>query len=332
MSGDRLRGYSKKVVQHGSETHRLPLRGWLWKRRKEIAERQRHNLASEASEPQQVDHEALGVIAQAQAGEAWTPQHDTESNRQAKIASVRFLEAAKQGHVLESEKTDELEAQLQALSEVHDKRRQERQSVEQKQSDMLRRPTVNVFGKRVNVQPGLYPSRAAILPIMLQHHYRWARNSHDVDIYVVADVSNPGNTETTQASLQGSMIVSPTFFETGGTIGSCLSYISPLHIEKRIFMSHNFCTLHQPCAAAFDRAIADCATKWVQMDTLADWLRSQIANPKNGSRFLALLTQAEKEAQPALREHKWCMTLADFLNHITRLSHERSCLGVGIAS
>ncbi len=320
VSGPRLRGYNKNVSKHGPES----VRDWLSKRRRAIAQCRGQDL--------DVDAETLSAVAQAQAGEAWTPQHDAECERQAKIARLRFLEAAKHGHVLECEKTDELEAQLQVLSEVQDKRRQERQRLEQTQSDMLRRPTVNVFGKRVNVQLGLYPTREAILPIMLEHHYRWAPNSHDVDIYVVADVSNPGNAEKTQACLCGSMIASPMFFETGGAIGSALAYVSPIGIEKRIFMSHNFRALHPPCAAAIDRAIADPAGKWVQLNTLADWLRSQIHNPRNAARFLALLTHAEKDAASALRRHKFCMTLADFLAHVARISREQSCLGIGIAS
>ncbi len=50
--------------------------------------------------------------------------------------------------------------------------------------------------------------------------------------------------------------------------------------------------------------------------------------PRNTSRILALVTDQEKAHHP-FQGHKHCMALPQFMQHIGRVDHARSRLGVG---
>ena len=188
----------------------------------------------------------------------------------------------------------------------------------------MARPVFCLFGKTVCLR--FQAPDPSMDRVLVQYNMRRATPTEVVDLFVVPDIACVGQAVQLLAYMYGSMIGTVEFLQSGGSAGAVAGYLPAISMQKHIYISDAFAAAY-PALDALLRQVLDMPTcSWKAIDTLAAWLRLQI-HRKEASKYLALVTKAEKESEGALNEHKYFLTLEGFLQHIQRLDHDRTALG-----
>ena len=104
---------------------------------------------------------------------------------------------------------------------------------------------------------------------------------------------------------------------SGGAQGAVVEYLPCMHMQKSIFISPAFSAANAALVAILRRLLVLPECKWQTIDSLAAWLRLQVHRQNTA-----------KYPQPVLMRHKYFMTLDLFLQHILRIDHGRTALGI----
>ncbi len=321
----RITGYGKRM-RSASEHEPKPLQDWLQSRREAVACPERNPREHE------FDTEALVVAAKDEAGDEWTDKQEKEIARQEGLLTSRKVDAARRGHLLQHEQSQEMTDMVAASEGAIVKRREARNRLELRLSQRICRPQFNLFGHVVWVQPGLL-SLDSINKALLQHHMRRAQqDTLAVDLMVVSDVSNPGVTISAMAGMFGTLICSQGFFESGGSVGCAVAYEPAMEVRRSVFISPDFSRALPALTHILRRCFQERRSKWKQLYSLDEWLQYQLSHPKNSSSCWALLTPEEKAQHAALQRHQWALTVERFTSLILKVDHSRTALGIGNAA
>ena len=262
--------------------------------------------------------------ARVKAGQQWLAKHDKECARQEALLYGKALEAASKNQLLVHEMSADIQANATLLEQAEDHHRAARDRLEDRMQARLARPEFNPYGKTVHCEHGLFQD-ADFNRLLLQHHMRAAHGDAPVNVFVVADLAHP---RTAPACLAAS----PQFFRSGGSVGSAIAYTKALQTKRFLFVSNDFRSSHSDTFALLRRVMHGAACNWKFLDTVADWLRNQVARPKQAPTYWALLSEAEKAEHHALSNHKYALTHDMFLSLVCHVEHSRSALGIGISS
>ncbi len=315
---ERLRGWKCRAPLLASA--RQKLQTWL-------AARRTARLAASAKS-HSLSRTDCVAAARELASDVWTARHEHEAQRQAKLQHVQQLEAVLDGHILAREVTPQLEVESAALAEIAGKARAQRDKQEIARRNALARPALATLSLRVHV------AQCCLLPIeevnktLLSFHMRRAAPPDNFNVLVVADLGTVRLVDKCTAMLNGARIVTSEFFTSGGARGPSVAYTSPLHLQKSIFVSDAFRAAHANVVHAIETCMARSrGNNWVLLPSFLAWLTATVHNTKNAAKFLALVTPEEKNAHRATANHKYCMCLNDFLDHIGRVDLAQSSLG-----
>ncbi|CAE6949012.1 unnamed protein product [Symbiodinium sp. CCMP2456] len=319
-TGHRLRGYFKTSKMLAADAP-VALKTWLRERRSQV-----EALLAAENPTGDVQVESVAGAALRQAAEKWTPRHDAEARRQDTLCFEKQVDAAHRGHLLEHELTPDLEWHADHLEEEESRRRCQREQEADRFERRMARPVFCLFGKTVCLRfqtPDPLMDR-----ILLQYNMRRAQPTEVVDLFVVPDIARVGHAVQLLAYMYGSMIGTQEFLQSGGSAGAVAGYLPAIGMKKHIYISDAFAASYPALVAVLEQVLQMPKCSWKAIDTLAAWLRLQL-DRKETSKYLALVTKAEKESQRALNEHKYFLTLEGFLQHIQRLDYDRTALGIG---
>ncbi|CAE7359310.1 unnamed protein product [Symbiodinium microadriaticum] len=317
-TGHRLRGYFKTSKMLAADAP-VALKTWIQERRSQVEEFiAAENLTGD------VHVETVAGAAQRQAAEKWTARHDAEAHRQETVSFEKQVDAAHRGHLLDHELTPDLQWHADHLEEEENRRRCQREQEAHRFERRMARPVFCLFGKTVCLR--FQAPDPSMDRVLVQYNMRRATPTEVVDLFVVPDIACVGQAVQLLAYMYGSMIGTVEFLQSGGSAGAVAGYLPAISMQKHIYISDAFAAAY-PALDALLRQVLDMPTcSWKAIDTLAAWLRLQI-HRKEASKYLALVTKAEKESEGALNEHKYFLTLEGFLQHIQRLDHDRTALG-----
>ena len=96
-----------------------------------------------------------------------------------------------------------------------------------------------MHGWRVHVQQGLCSSDN-VTRVHQLHRMRRASDPKLAHMFVVPDVSDPGNQRMYIAMFGGAVLASQEYFQSAGHAGSRVVYSSPLQTEKLLWLSPRF--------------------------------------------------------------------------------------------
>ena len=92
-------------------------------------------------------------------------------------------------------------------------------------------------------------------------------------VFVVADLTHPGQRVLLAAVLQGSTIAEPRYLTNLGREGDCLAYTAAIGSKRRVHLSNGFKTRHPALTNIIQLAVALPSSKW-QLIELNGFLRS----------------------------------------------------------
>ena len=186
--------------------------------------------------------------ARVKAGQQWLAKHDKECARQEGLLYCKALEAATKNQLLIHEISEDIQENAALLEEAENHNRAARDRLEDKMQARLARPEFNPYGKTVHCEHGLFQD-ADFNRLLLQHHMRAPRGDAPVDVFVVADLARPCPALACLAGMHGSLLASPQFFKSGGSVGSAIAYTKALQTRRFLFVSQqpprDFCFASQ---------------------------------------------------------------------------------------
>jgi len=184
---------------------------------------------------------------------------------------------------------------------------------------------MELFGHTVHV-PSALLTPIEVFKAMRTYHMRAAPVPVAADMFVVADVVNPGLTQAWCAALSGAWIMSPVFFTTGGNQGCAIAFQRPTAVTKYIWVSSAFANQY----GVLDEALSyfmrqrGSAFKRVCYEDLLVKLRQR----SNAAKCIGLVTRRCIRDQPALARLPYICDAWGFIKKIRVLDPESSRLGV----
>ena len=191
----------------------------------------------------------------------------------------------------------------------------------------MARPCFHLLGKYVFMEAGLLAG-SEFNAVLRKYHMRPAANDASAELFIVADIMEPGPVVSCIAGISGCMVGSVAFFRSGGMEGAVASYLPSLCMQKKLYVSDAFSNEKPDVARVLRGVVSSANSNWKTIRTFEEWLQLQVRQ-KSPSKFIALVTAAEKQQHAALSRHKYCMTLDMFLQHVLRVDDSRTALGIG---
>ena len=119
----------------------------------------------------------------------------------------------------------------------------------------------------------------------------------DADIFLLQDVSAPGQRTAWCLALGGGVAVDTVYIESGGTAGVAVNYKRSLRQKRKCWLSGGFRDTHPVLTNIVETMIAKPGGKWILLDD--ERFLTSVARHSDRNMLVALVTAAEKAA-PAL--------------------------------
>ena len=188
-----------------------------------------------------------------------------------------------------------------------------------------KRMHLNFFGMLVHVQQGLFDD-ASFSALLIKHEMQLATRKFQADLYVVTDPLNPGKLRQCAAVLGGAMLVDTLFFVTAGREGVAIRYAPLVEKNKIVMMTERFQAEEPGVCEAVVVFTARSSSNWHVMP--AEAFIKKLANNKNKSGFMALVTPGDRATMPGLAALRIAITADEMMHRGAEIDYELSRTGL----
>lgn len=239
---------------------------------------------------------------------SWTAAHSKEVEWQKSKLDARRIDAYRDGHLIAAEVPADAEVALQARRVQDEKNRKDRVA-ERKRGDKrlteTRLDKVAMRGMTVFFEQAV---RSQILTDAADVGLlRVVHNRMEADIIIAVDPANPGQRSSWAAALRGAYLATPDLILKGTS--PHIKYVSPLTIERNLFLSPKFIDKHKELTQLLREACGCAGSKWVifaNMDEFNKRFRAAQKTHRHGY-YKALITSKESKEICTLRWFGRCL-------------------------
>ena len=246
----------------------------------------------------------IDVEARAAAGANWT------DGATAELAKLKIKHddckavAFEDGHLLAKEVTDDVRARLEDIQATRYYRDRDHATAERRQSNFKRKRdsdnSIDIAGKTVFIDPGL-PTPASNCVARAVRQWSLKRvgkdERHLVDLYMVSDLSKPGQRTSWAVSLTGGRVAVEQFLVSGGTAGASVVYKPTLATKMCLWMARNFIKHHAALASIVRKSMSGYkGNRWTLILKQQDFTDRYAAavKAKRNREVIALVTKSQK--------------------------------------
>ena len=149
-----------------------------------------------------------------------------------------------------------------------------------------------------------------------------------MDVFAVRDLGKIDIVRKAIAVFNGSAMCTASFLLNGGTDGAMVKFQCAVTIEKYVYISPRARTANPAFVRCLEHFMSLPGSRWNKLRTMTEWYAKTRHQPKNASRYIAIVTQEEKNSAPGLATMKFCQTAELFLQCVATIDPMQSRIGI----
>lgn len=317
----RIRG-RPRLVQTKKDDKSMTMKAWTLRRRQEVDKL--------VAEPQAAKRE-YGVEPDGGPPNGWTDKHEKEKKFQQDKRTKRALDAMDQGVLLPEEQIRLFGSEEEATVAVGAYRQLRKTNrgdyVRDRLAKRARQTRCTITRDDVCRGKKIWVKSDALDPQTMSSCLRSVRairvpEREAADVYVVDDLTDPGQRVLWNAMFNGLSIISPSFFRGEG--GPMVCYKAAMSSRKKVWVSNGFIEQHTQLANILARRMAAASSTWkmIKDEEFADFVTRR---PED---VLAFVTATEAETLPLPR--KSCVTSVSAVAKFAVVDRDKSTMGIAV--